>query len=704
LYNRRLDLKSFAGDKTEKWLSSGILAVTIAATKQHFDIPKFLEATMAAAGDGIDSTMQENRVFKPDPAFSAAAHIQSRAEYERLYRQSIDEPEIFWAKVAGELHWFEPWKKVLEWSAPNAKWFVGAKTNLAFNCLDRQIAIGRGDKTAIVWEGEPEAVAGKGGEVRKITFKQLKDEVCQFANGLKKLGVKKGDRVTIYMPMVPEAAVAVLACARIGAPHSVIFGGFSSQAIADRVEDADSHYLITADGGRRRGAVVPLKANVDEALKKTDRVKKVIVLKHAKNEVGFVEGRDIWWSDVIAGEPANCPAEPMDAEDILFVLYTSGSTGKPKGIIHTTAGYMVGTYLTSKYVFDLKNTDVYWCTADVGWITGHSYVLYGPLNNGATTLMYEGAPNFPDFGRFWSIVQRHGVSVFYTAPTAIRAFMRAGREFPDKYDMSSLRLLGTVGEPINPEAWMWYQHVIGGDHCPIVDTWWQTETGMIMIAPLPGVTPTKPGTATLPFFGVDAAIVDRTGKELPANQGGLLVLRKPWPSMLRGILNDPARYVRQYWSDVPGMYFTGDGARRDADGYFWIMGRVDDVINVSGHRLGTAEVESALVSHPSVAEAAVVGMPHEMKGQGIAAFVTLRSGFQPTEELKKELIGVVAHQIGSLAKPDQIRFTESLPKTRSGKIMRRLLKELAGGGEVKGDVTTLEDFSVIARLKESQES
>ena len=651
----------------------------------------------------ITSSMQENRLFPPDPAFSAQANIPSREKYEQLYRQSIEQPEVFWANVASELHWFEPWKEVCQWNSPYAKWFVGAKTNLSFNCLDRQIAAGRGQKNAIVWEGEPEAEAGRGGRVRRITFAQLKDQVCQFTNGLKSLGVKKGDRVTIYMPMVPEAAVAMLACARLGAPHSVIFGGFSSQAIADRVIDADSHFIITADGGNRRGAVVALKNNVDEALTKTDKVKKVIVLKHVGQAIKMVEGRDIWWSDVIAGQEIDCPAEPMDAEDLLFVLYTSGSTGKPKGIVHTTGGYMVGAYLTSKYVFDLKDTDVYWCTADIGWVTGHSYVLYGPLCNGATTFMYEGAPNFPDFGRFWSIVQRHSVNIFYTAPTAIRAFMRAGREFADKHDLSSLRLLGTVGEPINPEAWMWYHQVIGHARCPIVDTWWQTETGMIMITPLPGVTPTKPGTATLPFFGVDPAVVDRTGKELPANQGGLLVVRKPWPSMLRGILNDPDRYVRQYWSDVPGYYFTGDGARRDTDGYFWIMGRVDDVINVAGHRLGTAEIESALVSHPAVAEAAVVGMPHELKGQGIAAFVTLRGGRAPTEELKKELMQTVAREIGGLARPDQIRFTDALPKTRSGKIMRRLLKEVAAGGDVKGDITTLEDLNVLAKLKGSDE-
>jgi acetyl-CoA synthetase len=651
----------------------------------------------------IESSMQENRLFPPPAGFAAKAWIKSREQYDQLYRQSIDQPEVFWGNAARELHWFAPWTQVLDWKPPYAKWFVGGKTNVSYNCLDRNVDAGKGDKTAILFEAEPMA-PGQAPEVRRISFRQLRDDVCRFANGLKRLGVKKGDRITIYMPMIPEAAVAMLACARLGATHSVIFGGFSSQAIVDRVTDAQSHLIITADGGFRRGHVVPLKHSVDEALKKTDLVKRVIVLQHAKNPCDFVEGRDVWWSDLVAGQSADCPAEPMDAEDPLFVLYTSGSTGKPKGIVHTTGGYMVGTYLSTKYVFDMHDDDVFWCTADVGWITGHSYVVYGPLANGATTVMYEGAPNFPDFSRFWSIIERHKISIFYTAPTAIRAFMKAGREFVDKHDLSSLRVLGTVGEPINPEAWIWYDQVVGHAKCPIVDTWWQTETGMMLITPLPGVTPTKPGTATLPFFGVDAAIVDRTGKELGPNQGGLLVIRKPWPAMLRGIFNDPDRYVRQYWSDVPGVYFTGDGARRDNDGYFWIMGRVDDVINVSGHRLGTAEIESALVSHDSVAEAACVGMPHEMKGQGVAAFVTLKAGKHPSEALKKELIQVVRTQIGALAQPDQIRFTDALPKTRSGKIMRRLLKELAAGGDIKGDTTTLEDFSVIAKLKEKDES
>jgi acetyl-CoA synthetase len=666
-----------------------------------------------SSSHAIDSTMQESRLFPPKPEFSAGAWIKSQEEYNQLYRQSIDQPEEFWAKIASELHWFRKWDRVLDWQPPYGKWFVGGRTNISYNCLDAQINKGRGDKTAILWEGEPLIALPEGEgkdegsiktpEIREITYSQLRDEVCRLANGLKRLGVKKGDRVTIYMPMVPESAVAMLACARIGAPHSVIFGGFSSQAIADRVEDAESEFLITADGGHRRGQLIHLKDNVDEALTKTRRVRQVIVLQRTGQPVNMEAGRDIWWHDLVLGQPTNCTAEPMDSEDLLFVLYTSGSTGKPKGIVHTTAGYMVGTYITSKYVFDLHDEDVYWCTADVGWITGHSYVVYGPLANGATTLMYEGAPNFPDFSRFWSIIERHGVTIFYTAPTAIRAFMRAGREFADKHDLSSLRLLGSVGEPINPEVWMWYRKVIGREDCPVIDTWWQTETGAIMISPLPGVTPTKPGSATLPFFGIDAAVVDRSGAELPANQGGLLVVRKPWPSMLRGIFRDPERYARQYWSDVPGFYFTGDGSRRDQDGYFWLMGRVDDVLNVSGHRLGTAEIESALVSNPNVAEAAVVGVPHELKGQGVAAFVTLKSGASPSDDLKRELIETVAKEIGSLAKPDQIRFTDALPKTRSGKIMRRLLKEIAAGGDVKGDVTTLEDFSVITRLKEQEE-
>jgi len=652
----------------------------------------------STSSNNIQSSMTETRVFNPPAEFSAKAHIKSLEQYREMYQRSIDDPEGFFGDVAKELTWFSPWTRVLDWNVPDARWFVDGKTNLAYNCLDRQIAAGKGNKIALISEGEPYA-EGKATDVQTYTYSQLLVEVSKFANGLKSIGVSKGDRVTIYMPMTAHAVIAMLACARIGAAHSVVFGGFSSQAITDRVNDAQSHYVITADGGYRRGTTVKLKQSVDEALKLTSIVKKVIVLKRTGEAVNWTEGRDIWWHDLVGPQSDQCPATPMDSEDLLFVLYTSGSTGKPKGIQHTTGGYMVGTYLTSKYVFDLQEDDVYFCTADVGWITGHSYVVYGLLNNGATVLLYEGAPNFPDFSRFWDICDRHKVSIFYTAPTAIRAFMRAGEQFVSKHSLKSLRLLGSVGEPINPEAWMWYHTNVGHGKCPIVDTWWQTETGAIMISPLPGATPLKPGTATLPFFGVDAAVVDKEGNELPANTGGLLVIRKPWPSMLRGIFNDPQRYAKTYWSDVPGVYFTGDGARRDEDGYFWIMGRIDDVVNVSGHRLGTAEIESALVAHSSVAEAAVVGVPHEMKGQGLAAFVTVKTGIKPDEVLRKQLSDQVAKEIGSFARPDQIRFTDSLPKTRSGKIMRRLLKEIAGGGEVKGDVTTLEDFTILAKLK-----
>ena len=644
------------------------------------------------------ATHVEPPVFAPPAEVAATAHVGSIEEYRKLYKQSIDDPTNFWSDVAKDFHWFKPFDRVLDWHVPNAKWFVGGKTNMSFNCLDRIIAEGGGDKVAILYEAEPLSAGGEP-EIRRITFKQLLADVCQCANALKSMGVGRGDIVTIYLPMVPEAAVAMLACARIGAAHSVIFGGFSSQSIVDRVEDAKSKIIITADGGYRRGAVVGLKKNVDDALTRTDLVKTVIVLKRTGEAVDMKEGRDRCWDEAVTHHSKECYAEPMDSEDLLFVLYTSGSTGKPKGIVHTTAGYMAGTYLTTREVFDIKGDDVYWCTADVGWITGHSYVVYGPLLNGVTTLMYEGAPNFPDFSRFWQIIARHKVTKFYTAPTAIRAFMKAGRHLVDGNDLTSLKVLGTVGEPINPAAWDWYREVIGGNRCPIMDTWWQTETGAHMITPLPGAIATKPGTATLPFFGVDAAVVDRSGKEVPADEDGLLVIRKPWPSMLRGIFNDPERYVKTYWSDIPGMYFTGDGARRDKDGYFWITGRVDDVLNVSGHRLGTAEIESAIVSHPSVAEAAVVGIPHEMKGQGVAAFVVLRTGMLPSEDVRKAIISNVAKLIGALAKPDQVRFTESLPKTRSGKIMRRLLREVASGKEVKGDTTTLEDFSVLASLR-----
>ena len=644
----------------------------------------------------IDSTLRENRVFPPPPEFSAKAHIKSLQEYESLYRQSIQDPEKFWASAAGELHWFKPWDKVLDWNLPWAKWFVGGKTNLSYNCVDRHALGERAQKTAIIWEGEP-------GEVRRLTYAELLDEVQKFASALKHLGIKKGDRVAVYMGMTPELAIALLACARIGAVHSVIFGGFAANAIADRVNDSGCVAILTQDTSYRRGGEIKLKATVDEAMHACHTVKHVVVYKRTGTPVNMVEGRDHWWHDLVAKAAPECPCEEQDSEDPLYILYTSGTTGKPKGLVHTTGGYAVQTYLTSKYVFDLQEHDVYWCTADIGWVTGHSYVVYGPLQNGTTVLMYEGAPNWPDFSRFWKIVDDHKVTIFYTAPTAIRAFIKWGDQHVEKHDLSSLRLLGTVGEPINPEAWMWYREKIGHNRCPIVDTWWQTETGAILIAPIPGAVPTKPGSATRPFFGIQPEVVAQDGHVVPPGQGGLLVVRKPWPSMARTVYGDPERFEKTYWEDVPGSYFTGDGARQDADGYFWLMGRVDDVINVSGHRLGTMEVESALVAHPKVAEAAVVGRPDELKGQAIAAFVTLESGHEPSDALKDELKKWVAKEIGSLARPDDLRFTEALPKTRSGKIMRRLLRELATHGEIKGDTTTLEDFTVIAKLREAEE-
>ena len=653
--------------------------------------------------NNIESHLDEARVFNPPAEFSAKARIKSLDEYKKLYKESINDPDTFWAREASELTWQKPWDQVLDWSnAPFAKWFTGAKVNISENCLDRHLDGPRKDKTAILFVGEP------ADEVRKITYGELHSLVCEFANGLKKQGIKKGDRVIIYMPMVPEAAISMLACARIGAIHSVIFGGFSAESIRDRVQDSGANAIITADGGWRRGKVVPLKDNVDEALKGegTDKIETVIVLKRTENEINMTDDRDIWWHDAIDGVGSDCPPVALDSEDPLVILYTSGSTGKPKGILHTTGGYMVGTYVTSKYVFDLQEDDVYWCTADVGWITGHSYIVYGPLANGATALMYEGAPNQPDFSRFWQIVEEHKVSIFYTAPTAIRAFIKAGDDLVDKHDLSSLRLLGTVGEPINPEAWMWYHTKIGNEKCPIVDTWWQTETGAIMITPLPGAVPTTPGTATLPFFGIDAAIVDEMGVETGPNEGGKLVVRKPWPSMLRTIWNDDDRFVETYWKEYEeqGYYLAGDGARRDEDGYIWIVGRLDDVLNVSGHRLGTAEIESALVSHDSVAEAAVVGRPHKIKGQGVVAYVTVKGDVTVSDELNAELRNHVGKMIGAIAKPDQIFFAPALPKTRSGKIMRRLLKQICAGEDVSGDITTLEDFTVIQDLIDQQKA
>jgi acetyl-CoA synthetase len=645
----------------------------------------------------IDSVLQEQRTFEPPADFRRAAHIKSEEDYERIYRESVEHPEKFWTRVADELHWFKKWDKVLEWKHPWAKWFVGGEINLSYNCLDRHVQTARKNKAAIVWESEP-------GEVRILTYQQLLHEVEKFANVLKSFGVKKGDRVAIYMGMTPELPIAMLACARIGAPHTVIFGGFAAHALVDRIHDSQASLVVTQDGAYRRGNEVKLFPVVAEALTSCPSVKNVIVYKRSGTAINMQSGRDHWWHDLMAKASDECPAEPLDAEHPLYILYTSGTTGKPKGVVHTTGGYSVGTYITTKWVFDLHEEDTYWCTADIGWVTGHSYIVYGPLQNGATSLMYEGAPNFPEPDRFWRIIDRHQVNIFYTAPTAIRTFIRWGNEWPKKHKLTSLRLLGTVGEPINPEAWMWYRETIGHNRCPIVDTWWQTETGQIMITPLPGAIATKPGSATKPFPGVVPEIVNMEGEPVPEGSGGFLVLKQPWPAMLRTIYGDPDRYVKQYFSQIPPTYFTGDGARKDKDGCFWVMGRIDDVINVSGHRLSTMEVESALVAHEWVAEAAVVGRPDEIKGQAIAAFVTLEGCRAPSPELKEELRRWVAKEIGALARPDDIRFTDSLPKTRSGKIMRRLLRELATDGEVKGDMTTLEDFSVIARLKESEEA
>jgi acetyl-CoA synthetase len=644
----------------------------------------------------IDSILKESRVFTPSDEFRQQAHIKSLEEYERIYREAASDPEKFWGEVAENLHWFRRWEKVLHWDSPWAKWFVGGQINLSYNCLDRHCATWRRNKAAIVWEGEP-------GEVRTLTYQQLLSEVCRFANALKSLGIQKGDRVAIYMGMCPELAIAMLACARIGATHSVVFGGFSANALIDRITDAEASAVITQDGSYRRGAEIKLKPAVDEALVACPSVKSVVVYKRTGSEIDMQQGRDHWWHDITSNASDQCEAEPLDAEHPLFILYTSGSTGKPKGVLHTTGGYSVATFITARWVFDLRDEDIYWCTADIGWVTGHSYIVYGPLQNGATAVMYEGAPNHPQPDRFWQMIERHKVNIFYTAPTAIRAFMKWGESWPRRYEMNSLRLLGTVGEPINPEAWMWYREVIGRNRCPIVDTWWQTETGMIMITPLPGAIATKPGSATRPFPGVIADVVTKDGLSVPAGSGGYLVIKKPWPSMLRTIYKDPDRYVSQYWSEIPGFYFAGDGARKDEDGYFWIMGRVDDVLNVSGHRLSTMEVESALVAHPRVAEAAVVGRPDDVKGEAIAAFVTLESGNEPTDALKEELRQWVTKEIGALARPDDIRFSDALPKTRSGKIMRRLLREIATSGEVRGDVTTLEDFSVLAKLREEEE-
>jgi acetyl-CoA synthetase len=644
----------------------------------------------------IESTLTETRIFEPSDEFKAKAHVQGLENYKRLCAEADADPDKFWGGIASELHWFKPWDKVLEWTPPFARWFSGGELNLSYNCLDRHLSGPRRNKAAIIWESEP-------GEVVTLTYQQLHDEVCKFANVLKSIGVSTGERVAIYMGMCPALPIAMLACARIGAPHTVVFGGFSATALADRVNDCQASCIITQDGALRRGVELKLKSVVDEALKACTSVRSVVVYQRTGSEQVMQPGRDHWWQELMAEASDECEAIPLDAEHPLYLLYTSGTTGKPKGILHTTGGYAVGTYITARWVFDLKDEDIYWCTADIGWVTGHSYIVYGPLLNGATVLMYEGAPFTPTPDRFWRIIEKHKVTILYTAPTAIRSFMRLGEEYPRKYAMKSLRLLGSVGEPINPEAWMWYREVIGRSRCPIVDTWWQTETGCIMVAPLPGAIATKPGSATLPLPGIAADVVDNEGNSVPLGSGGFLVVRRPWPSMLRTIYGDPARFQSAYFSQLPGIYFTGDGARKDADGYLWIMGRIDDVLNVSGHRLSTMEVESALVAHPKVAEAAVVGRPDEIKGQAIAAFVTLQDGYHATNELKEELRNWVAKEIGSMAKPDDIRFSEALPKTRSGKIMRRLLREVAAGGEVIGDTTTLEDLNVIARLRKQDE-
>jgi acetyl-CoA synthetase len=642
----------------------------------------------------IDALLKENRSFPPPETFRRQANISDPAVYER----AAADPEAFWAGMAAELEWIQPWETVLTWDPPYAQWFAGGKLNASVNCVDRHVRGARRNKAALIWEGEP-------GDRRTLTYWDLYRQVGTFANVLKSLGVKRGDRVALYLPLVPELAIAMLACARIGAVHSVVFGGFSAESLRDRINDAEAVLLVTADGGFRRGQIVPLKQMADEALRETPSIRNVVVVQRQAGStlpVHITEGRDHWYHRLMQDAPAECEPEAMDAEDMLYILYTSGTTGKPKGIVHTTGGYLTGTYATTRWVFDLKEDDVYWCTADIGWVTGHSYVVYGPLSNGATVLMYEGAPDWPAKDRFWEMIDRHGVTIFYTAPTAIRAFMRWGVEWPAKHPMKTLRLLGSVGEPINPEAWIWYHLHIGRERCPIVDTWWQTETGAIMITPLPGITSPKPGSATHPFPGISAEVRDTHGKAVTTG-GGLLALTKPWPSMLRGIYKDPERFVKTYWRRWPdGAYFAGDGARRDDDGFYWLLGRVDDVLNVAGHRLGTMEVESALVDHPGVAEAAVVGRPHEIKGQAVAAFVTVKEGVRASQELIEELKEHVVRKIGAIARPDQILFAADLPKTRSGKIMRRLLRDIAEG-KALGDTTTLADPAVVARLKSEYE-
>ncbi len=648
----------------------------------------------------LKSVLPEGRLFPPPAVFSQTARIKSLEEYRDLYDRAKADPEAFWGQLAeAELHWFEKWEKVLDWQPPFAQWFVGGKLNVSFNCLDRHLTDGRKDKTALIWEGEP-------GDSRTFTYSELHREVCRMANVLKQLGVQKGDRVGIYMPMIPEAAIAMLACARLGAPHTVVFGGFSSEALKDRLLDAAAKVVITADGGWRKDAITPIKEQVDRALGDgaVPSVKHVLVVKRTGQEVFMEPERDCWWHELRAGASTDCPPEPMDSEDTLFILYTSGTTGKPKGIVHTTGGYSLYTHVTTKWVFDLQENDIYWCTADIGWITGHSYIIYGPLSTGATILIYEGAPRASNPGCFWDVIEKYRVSIFYTSPTAIRLFMKMGEDLPKARDLSSLRLLGSVGEPINPAAWMWYYRVIGGERCPILDTWWQTETGGIMLSPLPGATPLKPGSATFPLPGIIAKVVDMEGNPVGEGEGGYLVIEQPWPGMLRDVYRNRDRYLSTYWEPIAPkdgqyFYFTGDGARQDPDGYFWIMGRVDDVISVAGHRLGTMEVESALSSHPAVVEAAVVGRPSEVKGEEIVAFVVLEESQQPSDELVKALQQHVAQTIGAIARPAEVKFCEGLPKTRSGKIMRRLLRSMVVGQEIVGDVSTLEDRSVLEKLR-----
>ncbi len=644
------------------------------------------DATEAAT---IEALMQEGRTFPPPPEFTAAANIKD----ESVYARADADFEAYWAEEARRLDWFTPWQRVLEWDEPFAKWFAGGTLNVSYNCLDRHVNAGRGDRVAYYWEGEP-------GDTRTITYAGLLEEVQRCANALKSLGVKRGDRVAIYMPMIPELPVAMLACARIGAPHTVVFGGFSSEALSDRINDAQAKVVITADGGYRKGGVVPLKANVDKALENTPSIEKALVVRRVGNEVQMTAGRDLWWHDVVPGQSADCPPEHIDSEEMLYLLYTSGTTAKPKGIVHTTGGYLTHVSSTHRNVFDLHDDDIYWCAADIGWVTGHSYIVYGPLANGATGIIYEGAPDFPAQDRWWEIVEKYKVSILYTAPTAIRAHMKWGVAHAQKHDLSTLRLLGTVGEPINPEAWLWYQQVIGGGRCPVVDTWWQTETGGIMISPLPGVTTTKPGSATRPLPGIAAAIVDHNGQEITGAGGGYLVLTRPWPGMLRGIYGDPERYKATYWSRFPGKYFAGDGCKRDEDGYLWLLGRVDDVMNVSGHRISTIEVESALVDDQRVAEAAVIGQQDPLTGEAIFAFVTLKGGVEPHKAVGEELRKHVADKIGAIARPKHILFTPDLPKTRSGKIMRRLLRDIANGRQL-GDTTTLTDASVVEAIRDA---